>query len=188
MIECPNGRLTINILHLNIRSLHKNLDNLTFMLAELRECGLVIHVIGLCETFLTADSASLGAIENYQMVHRYRNNKLGGGTSLLIHDMLRLNSKLDSPFNESFESVSVEVLFKGNKILVSEIYRPPNLDNIQFYDSLCELLDNTKSYKNSFVCGDFNYDLLKTHLHVPTSKFYSAMLENNYVPYVNKPT
>ena len=55
----------INILHLNIRSLIKNIDNLLLLLNDLQECGIVIHVIGICESFLSHASESLAQLENY---------------------------------------------------------------------------------------------------------------------------
>ena len=44
----------INVLHLNIRSAMKNLDNLRLLLNDLCDHGIVIHLIGLCKTFLTS--------------------------------------------------------------------------------------------------------------------------------------
>ena len=43
----------LNVLHLNIRSFLKNVDSLMLLLQELQEAGVVVHVIGICETFLT---------------------------------------------------------------------------------------------------------------------------------------
>ena len=40
----------------------------------------------------------------------------------------------------------------------------------------------------SFICGDFNYDLAKSHLHNPTSEFYQNQLNNGYIPTILKPT
>ena len=42
-----NNTFHLNVLHLNIRSLHKNKDNLMTLLHELRDVGVVVHVIGL---------------------------------------------------------------------------------------------------------------------------------------------
>ena len=74
-----------NVLHLNIRSFHKNTDNLTILLSELQERGIVIHIVALCETFLTETNSLNASLENYRSVHIYRNEKFGGGTLILIH-------------------------------------------------------------------------------------------------------
>ena len=48
-----------NVMHLNIRSLPKNIDNLTLLLSELEAKGVVVHVIAVCETFVTKFNSSL---------------------------------------------------------------------------------------------------------------------------------
>ena len=55
----------LNVLHLNIRSLHKNIDYLLLLLKELQEKGIIIHVIGLCETFLNDINKTTMVVENY---------------------------------------------------------------------------------------------------------------------------
>ena len=106
---------------------------------------------------------------------------------MLVHDSLRVNRKLQTPFNEIFESLCLDIMFKGTKLVVSEIYRLPNSDNNQFNDGLHSLLYRLKDYGNSFICGDLNYDLLKMHFHDPSANFYSTMMDNSYVAYINKP-
>ena len=54
-------------------------------------------------------------------------------------------------------------------------------------DLTCVLHYGEKCYL-SCICGDFNYDLIKTHHHVPTQDFFAEMLNNGYAPFVNKPT
>ena len=78
-LECKAlaGRCVLNVLHLNVRSLHKNAVNLTFLLSELKDQGITIHVIGLCETYLSDTSSATLGIENYQVVHQCRNNTAG---------------------------------------------------------------------------------------------------------------
>ena len=76
----------LNVLHVNIRSYHKNIDYLLLLLKELQEKGIVMHVIGLCETFLNDVNSTMVVIENYQCIHKFRKNKLGGVVSLFVHD------------------------------------------------------------------------------------------------------
>ena len=158
------------------------------MLAELKDRGIVIHIIGLCETHLTSESHSSAVIENYQTVHKFRSQRSGGGVSLLVHDKIKIMHIFDTPYNESFESVCAEIGYKGCSIFIGEIYRPPNTNNVIFEQSLLTMLNQCDKFKTSFLCGDFNHDLLKTHLHGPTNKFYSAMLDHNYMPLIVKPT
>ena len=104
--KTPDG---LNMLHLNIRSLHKNIDLLVLLLNEFHECGIVVHLIGLCETFLTDINKTLVDIENYTAFHSVRNDRVGGEISLYIHDFVKMINQGPMPFEDSFESNSVGV-------------------------------------------------------------------------------
>ncbi len=43
----------LTVIHLNIHSLASKYDKLQFILSDLKNNGITIHVIMLCETFLT---------------------------------------------------------------------------------------------------------------------------------------
>ena len=89
-----------NVLHLNIHSFHRNIDNLILLLKDLEERGIIIHAVGLCETFLSdvtktiatvetflSDvTKTIATVENYKVIHQCRKNRAGGGTSILLHD------------------------------------------------------------------------------------------------------
>ena len=179
------GNTKFNVLHVNIRSFHKNSDSLLMLLKHLKSKGIVIHVIGLCETPTTEASATL---KNYQVVSKTRTDKTGGGVSLLVHNKLKLSKMIDLPFNESCEAIGASLLFCNQYIFVSEIYRPPNTSDPLFLESLREIICKSRQYKTRFLCGDFNYNLLKLHLHKYTNNFVSTLIDNEFVPFVSKPT
>ena len=66
---CDN--ISINVLHLNIRSFNKNVDNLILLLNDLQEKGIVIHVIGICESFLGGLSLHLNHLIASRMTNYY---------------------------------------------------------------------------------------------------------------------
>ena len=183
------GPVTFNVLHLNIRSLHKNCDQLVMLLKDLQERGIIVHAIGLAETFLTETSKNFVSVENYQILHRCRTSRCGGGTSLLIHDSVKLQSIVDTPFNEFFESIAATVTYRGHSIFVAEFYRPPNNSNDRAVkDCLSELLMKSKNFDLCFLCTDQNYDLIKTDSHKQTREFFAFLVDNNCIPYILKPT
>ena len=61
-----------NVLHLNIRGFCKNSDNLVLVLKELEEKGIIVHVLALCETYLSTGSEALASLENYTPFHKSR--------------------------------------------------------------------------------------------------------------------
>ena len=164
-LSCESGFAIFNVLHLNIRSLNWNKDNLVQLLSDLEERGVIIHVIGLCQTFLTPASKGLADIENYSAIHKTRVGKMGTGTTLLIHDLVKLVRVLDTPFGECLESTTVEVTFKKKTTLVSEFYRPPNSDSKHINEMLQQYLTIIKGYDLCFLCSDHNYNFLNSGAH-----------------------
>ena len=173
---------------MNIRSFNRNKDNLLHLLADLEENGVIIHVIGLCETFLTPTSQDLADIENYSAIHKTRDGKLGGGTTLLIHDSVKLVRVLDTPFGSCFESTTAEVKFRNKSILVSEFYRPPNSDNNIFNEMLQQYLSIVKGFDLCFLCSDHNYNFLNSGAHKEIMNFFDYLLNEDLIPYILKPT
>ena len=68
----------LSLLHLNIRSLHRNLDSLTTLLKNLE---LRFSFIGITETWLR-DSSHHTDISGYNFVHNPRKDRTGGGVGL----------------------------------------------------------------------------------------------------------
>ena len=177
-----------NMLHLNIQSLHRNKDMLTLLLNDLRERGIVVHVIGICETFLSQHNTAMADLENYQAIHTCREERSSGSTSLFVHDSVKLIHTVESPQSKSFESISAEVSFKGTVILLSKFYRPPNTDLSIFNTSLTSLLNLCGKYKHCFIGCNQNLDLLKTNVHSTTSEFLTQVLNAGLVSCISKPT
>ena len=182
-----NCKNRLNVLHLNIRSFQRNKDFLLMMLNDLKEKGIVIHVIGLCETFLSRNSCDLAFLENYQSLHNYREDRSGGGTSLLIHNSVRICQRIPSPFVDGFESTSAVIEYRGISAFVSEFYHPPNSDLGIFTEQVEMLMTLTKKHKLSYICCDQNFDLIKASQHKPTRNLVSLMMSYDHVPYIHKP-
>ena len=163
-------------------------DSLKLLLDDLVQKGIVIHLICICETFLTNANANDYKIENYTAFHACRQGKVGGGVSILVHDRLKVVKRLPTPFNDSFESIALEVSFKGVRVFVGEFYRPPNSNDIECLDGLRDLLLLSNTYSLSVLGADQNYDLLKVGQHKPTANFLQCMLDGEFLPMMSKPT
>ena len=142
-----------SILHHNIRSINKNLPNLTDFLGTL---NLDFDIIGLTETWLK-NNQNIQPIENYFFIHNPRNDKTGGGVGLLF------KSRLDLDLNNYnvMETLFIELLKpKEPNIIIGIIYRPPNADIDLFISKLNEILTKiSREQKTLVLLGDFNLDI-----------------------------
>ena len=179
---------SLNVLHLNIRSFHKNYNELILLLDDLAEKEYEIDILLLCETFLNQENLSLNDIPGFKGVHRCRQNRIGGGLSIYINDTLKYECTIDSPFNSTLESLVVKVKSGHKDWAFCEFYRVPNGNLSQFNEYICEVLQILKKFDNVVIACDQNLDLIKMGTHKETNKFYEKMLASMYIPTINKPT
>src|SRR5271157_4938852 len=71
----------LNMLHVNVRSLNKNFDELVNLIAEIE---VVLPVIAVTETWLTVSNHDLYNMNGYNFVSQERIGRLGGGVGLFI--------------------------------------------------------------------------------------------------------
>ena len=178
-------------LHFNIRSLPKHQLDLETFLSTL---FVKFTVIGLTETWLSPNSVLCYDLDGYTSVSRFRNDRIGGGVSLLIKDGISYNVIEDlSLIHTYMESLFVEIdasVFKTSKnILIGVIYRPPDSNPDIFNEKFAEVLSkiNVTKYECYFL-GDYNINLLNSDSHIATANFVDLMFENNLYPSITKPT
>ena len=180
-----------SILHLNIRSIPKNLGNFTSFISNL---NLKFAFIGLSETWLNENNCTLYNMDGYNKVDKYRINRTGGGVSLYIRNDIQFIERPDlSEFNENIESLSIEIskdvaLFERNVVILL-VYRPPNTD-ISVFNVIVNNTLNKIKYENKicYILGDFNINLLNQDTHLGTSDFLDTLYTNAMFPLITRPT
>ena len=183
-----HSKVHLNVLHINIRSVHKNKDNLLLLLDSLAEQNIVVHVIALCETFLTTENCHMIDLNNYSGHHQPCVGRFGGGVSLYLHKSVKLLRTIELTSTMSMETIFLEISYSSSKFVVGEMYRPPNTNVNEFMHQLESLLDKLKDYPTVIVCTDQNLDLLKIYTHQITANYLEMLMSNLYVPSINKPT
>ena len=114
-----------SIIHLNIRSLHKNIDKLKDFLNDIKG---KFSVIVLSETWIDDDKADLNSlfhIPNYSFIHEKRKtNHKGGGLGIYVHKTLNYTILPNlAKHTENIETFTIEVENKNSKnILISAVY------------------------------------------------------------------
>ena len=165
--QCP----CLSFLHLNIRSLSRNLCGLTSLLSNLDNH---FSVVGITETWLQSSSHSVD-IAGYSFIHKHRTEKSGGGVGMYIKSEIeyKLRNDLIPSDQQSFESLFVEICRpKEKNIIVGTIYRPLLTKISREKNKLCYLL------------GDYNLNLIGHYCHQQTSDFLDLMYSCMFYPLI----
>ena len=91
------------------------------------------------------------------------------------------------------ESVFIEILSKnGRKIILGNLYHPPNTGIEQFSDHLFDIINRAKKPKGGMcpelVLGmDHNIDLLRGKQHAQTHKFIEDLSQLDILPTITRP-
>ena len=177
------------LLHMNIRSINKNFDNLRLLLENPKQkpCS----IIGLTETWLSTDSGQSFALPGFDFVVNNRQNRTGGGVGIYISNKFeyKVHEQLNC-MDDVVESLFVELINpNGKNILIGVMYRPPKSNTNNFITYLQGLLQNPLfSNKDSFLMGDFNIDLMKCDSLNTSQEFIEILMSASFLPLISKPT
>lgn len=174
----------ITILHVNIRSLPKNFDNLQVLVEKLKP-----QILLLSETWLDSSLSSSYKLTGYRLEISSQSETRGKGAAVYIVDCLPYSRRNDLESSISaFQSVFIEI--KGLKsIILGSFYRSPSYPSAQFIDYLESTLDKINA--ESKICvfgGDFNIDLLKHETVDTCSEFLNSLTSYGFLPFISLPT
>lgn len=177
-----------SILHLNIRSLQSNFNNLTDFLSNL---DIKFSIIGITETWLQ-DAVHSVDIDGYNFIHKHRSNRSGGGVGLYLSNELEFKIRGDLIIDEveTAESLFIEIVTsQGKNIIVGVIYRPPNSNVSTFLIKYNELIGKiSRENKECYIIGDFNLNLMNYQRHSSTGEFLDGMYTCMFFPLITRPS
>ena len=176
-----------SILHVNIRSLKRNFDQLKFLLFSL---NYKFSVIALSETWLKTSATDYWSLPGYELVVNNRQGKIGGGVALYVRSELKFKIKRELTFSEeALETLFIEICYpKVKNILTGVVYKPPQVNHNSFAPLLQRLLFLTNSKDiNCFISGDFNINLLD-YMAPNSQAFIDITTSYSFLPLINKPT
>lgn len=157
-----------------------------------------IDMIALTETWL-GSSIDGGVLQDltptgYNIYHKSRNNRRGGGIALLFKDKINITecSKPDVPFQQ-FEHMEFLVRSGDACFRLCVIYKPPpsssnGLRNAVFFHEWETYLDqNTISSDEIIITGDFNFHMDNPNDH-DAVKFQQSLDDRNLSQHVTEAT
>ena len=176
-----------SLLHVNVRSMAKNGQNLSNYLTVSES---KFSVIALTETWLTASNASLHDLPNYSHVCLLRNDRRGGGVSIHLIKSLTYNERSDlTVMSDNCEILFVEIKMGSANYLIGAIYRPPSANATDFLEELTSTLSKLNSVQcTCYICGDFNLDLTSVNQSPVVQSFMDLLHSFSFLPLIDKPT
>ena len=175
----------LNLLHINIRSTAKNLDEL---LLTLDKYNLHFSVIVLTETWLKS-SYDWTDIPGYTAYHSIREGRAGGGVTTLVASYLIAESISSLTCNNNcHESIGVKIDANGEVFTVIGTYRPPSSPLPIFNNEYFSFLSNANHNRKLLVLGDFNVDLLSDTPARDVLSFSDNFRSEHLQSLINRPT
>lgn len=180
----PKG---LKIIHLNVNGLYSKIDQLQYLLNDL---GADICLIA--ETHLNLDEDYPGLdIPGYRFVRQDR-ERFWGGLLVFYKEQLSITVLDTPPFTYETESLALVLKLPfSSPFLISCIYRRPDSKNLAcFFPELnlflSKISDYSSIYKESYIFGDFNIDLLvKSSIG---QKLIGGLQEYGYCQLITEPT
>ena len=187
-IDAPKVRLVrgLKIAHLNVNRLVNKLDGVRELMSTYN-----FDVLTLRETWLSSNISDCEVtIPGYTLVRKDRNGSTklnGGGVLFYIRDNIPFTVKKDLATNKE-ELLWVEInRSKCKPLLIAAAYKPPNVKEANFLETLSNSFAKIDLDKNGLVLmGDFNID---QHGKSSASRLLKSFaVVNDMKQLINEPT
>ena len=179
----------LSILHLNVRSILNN-EKFDAFKTFLHLTGIHWDVVCVSESWLNSDVEKFRHIEGYTAFFEHRLERTGGGVAVYIRnnsvtscDRLQIKSPTGS------ESIFIQCNLPLSKVIIGQIYRPPNTCPALFieeFSGILELISRTSSY--TCIAGDFNFDLFHMFADANVNAFFHLLLSHGFLPSISLAT
>ena len=193
-VNCKNG---LSILSLNCQSLHAKFDYIKLLIDKFVHNNCPLQVVCLQETWISSGTdLSPYIIPGYHLISTPHYASSHGGLAIYLSEKWNYNIKTDDTVSKLWERQIIEICDPNKKlkrkIAIGNIYRPPhnsrdNLANFlsEFSATLIEY--NTRGH-NTYMCGDYNVDLLKINSVQFNENYFDSIISSDYVPTITLQT
>ena len=184
-----------DVLHVNIRIIKRNFEDLK---AILEECEFVLNMICVSEAWCSNtklqnnSNLSLTGFDFVPYDSSKKKKKKSRGGRVLIFIKKNLSYKIRKDLSESDEHkeiLSLEVTRKNSSnILLSCYYKPPKGDNDILSMFLKQVFrKSTAEKKPYYLIGDLSINCLEYFENEKVSTFYNSQFECGAIALINKP-
>ena len=177
------------LLHINIRSLPKNLDNLNHHLLQLLPS--LPDVICLTEIKIKNNPLANINLPGYDNLKFSPAIKIAGGAGIYVSNEYISYITGINELNLAGDCEDIWINIKKQNtnqyFVIGVIYRHPSGNVTNFISALNHKLSQLKC-KKFYILGDFNINLLSTKFADPSSEYLNMLWSNSTFQLINKPT
>lgn len=173
-----NPNHEVLFIHINIRSLNKNVDKLHNLITNLVSQP---DIIAITETKIKNEKLGFNVdLENYDFIHSDSPTN-AGGVGLYIKKSIKYNLKSEISLNcRAVEDLWIEMKIGKKSFTVGVIYRHPVNTTAhieEFNNSLNDLLIDLNIVKTGYcILGDFNIDFLKIKQNEAIRRYANTLI------------
>ena len=181
------GSVNIKVCYVNARSLRNKFEDLEAIAAMDK-----YHIIGVTESWLDTSNRDFIAeysIPAYTIFSCERENRLGGGVILYVHNSL-YPTLVKSESVTNIDTVFIEIKNGPSKVRIGLIYRPPG-QSVSTDQDLSDLIFASSNNCETILMGDFNLPVSRwggTYTSHSGRELYTNLLESDFCQHVDKPT
>ena len=139
-------------------------------------------IIAFSETWFSSNNnLNIFSLPGYQFCHMDHEDRRGGGVAIYVKNGIEF---------DVIESIGfavdnlLECISRKKSIIVTCIYRQPDIKIEAYVDIIESFLNDMKSY--IYLCGDFNINFLNCYYHHDTKYFVDSLFILD--PCINQPT
>ena len=173
---------TLNIIHINIRSLNKNYDSLLILLESIKT---KFDIIVLSETW-KVNNLEYFNILGYEIFYSEACHNQNDGLLMYVSNNIIAKFTVQKFSENTFTNLTFKK--NGMQFNIIAVYRLPSTDgNIFLHELQNILLQNKQKNAINIFLGDINIDLNKKQDNL-TNEYINTIAEHGFLSYINSPT
>lgn len=172
----------LKIIHMNIRSAAKNMDEFIILIEQLTP---EMDVIILTETFILQDP-NLYSIPGYTVIYNY--GRYNGHDGVLCYIRKGLEFDYRTVIIGETEALEVDLNYSCKNVKLTALYRSPNSSESVFIDKMYTYLKEVEAKCDCHILGgDININILARH-DSKVDEYRNVMSNFGYRSFINKCT
>ena len=167
-------------MHINVRSLNANFEELEILLGKLKSKPSII----ICSETWYLPCPQYFNLQGYHMI--YNESYLNKADGSVIFIKTDFDYQMENVEIDKVKFLSVLIKFNKFNLKITSTYRCQVISKKKYVKAMHKLLLKNKGNKNHLIVGDFNINLLSNE--IDSEDFINNFFDYEYIPFFNQIT